>query len=89
MIYVYMNVTNRKHPNVYKQIFLDHWEGFKKDNPWYDSDHCNELVLKWHPKYGTFYEGFDNFIAKSPPSPVVNKKEIGYNENYEQLMLLS
>ena len=46
MIYVYMNVTNRKHPNIYKQIFLDHWEGFKKDNPWYNTDHCNELVSK-------------------------------------------
>ncbi len=41
-----MNVKKGKPPNVYKQIFLDHWEGFKKENPWYDTDHCNELVSK-------------------------------------------
>ena len=41
-----MNVNNLKNANVYKQIFIDHWDGFKTANPWYDSDHCNELVSK-------------------------------------------
>ena len=41
-----MNSDIIKHANVYKQIFTDHWEGFKKENPWYDCDYCNDLVSK-------------------------------------------
>jgi len=113
-------------------IFLDHWEGFKKDNPWYDADHCNELVSKmlscgdpkrigfaeyqcfecghgnrvvpmicpycgaemeffrlWHSKYGTFYEGFVDLIAKPPPNIIADNKFYVYNAIYEQLVLLS
>ena len=33
-----------------------------------------ELFRLWHPKYGTFYEGFDNFTAKSPPEHITDNK---------------
>ncbi len=39
--------------------------------------------------HGTFYEGFDQFYDKSPPNHIADNKNIGYNENYEQPMLLS
>ncbi len=40
----YMNVNNIKYGNVYKQIFIDHWDGFKKANPWYDTGRGNRVI---------------------------------------------
>jgi len=45
-----------------------------------------ELFRLWHPKYGIFYEGFGDFIAKSPPKHIEGDKVFGYNEKYEQLL---
>ncbi len=32
--------------NVYKQIFKDHWDGFKEKYPEYDTNYYNEIVEK-------------------------------------------
>ena len=54
-----------------------------------------ELFRLWHPKYGTFYEGFDDYYDKSHTSPIADNKVFGYNEvfgynkSFEQLILLS
>ena len=47
-----------------------------------------ELFRLWHPKDGTFYKGFNNFTAKSPLEHIADNKVLGYNECYEQLVLL-
>lgn len=46
-----------------------------------------ELFRLWHPKYGTFYEGFTDYFDKSPPNHVADKKETGYNLKKEQQLL--
>jgi len=46
--------------NVFKQIFIDHWENFKRQYPWYDTEHINDLVSKMlncgNPKYMGYAE---------------------------------
>ena len=32
--------------NVYKQIFKDHWQSFKKEYPWFANDYYDSLVSK-------------------------------------------
>jgi hypothetical protein len=42
-----------------------------------------ELFRLRHSKYGTFYEGFADFIAKSPPNHVVDNEVFEYNKSDE------
>ena len=66
----------------YRQRFMD---SIKRDPiicPYCGAE--MELFRLWHPKYGTFYEGFDDYIAKSPPNAIADNKILGYNEIYEQ-----
>ncbi|MCP4272308.1 MAG: hypothetical protein GY781_10130, partial [Gammaproteobacteria bacterium] len=41
-----METKERVDWNVYKQIFADHWEGFKERNPRYNNEYYNEIVEK-------------------------------------------
>ncbi|MCP4271170.1 MAG: transposase [Gammaproteobacteria bacterium] len=41
-----MEIEERLDWNVYKQIFADHWEGFKERNPRYSNEYYNEMVEK-------------------------------------------
>ena len=41
-----MRAEERQHWSVYKQIFADHWEGFKQRHPEYAKEYYNELVEK-------------------------------------------
>ena len=41
-----MEVKDRKDWNVFKQIFIDHWDGFKAENPGYDVPYYKEVVDK-------------------------------------------
>ena len=41
-----MELEDRQDWNVYKQIFADHWDGFKKEHPLYDKEYYDDLVEK-------------------------------------------
>jgi len=41
-----MDVKERGDWNQFKQIFFDHWEGFKRKNPLYDKAYYDNLVEK-------------------------------------------
>ncbi len=41
-----MEIKERKDWNVYKQIFFDNWEGFKKKYPLFDKKYYDDLLDK-------------------------------------------
>ena len=41
-----MEAEDRRDWNVFKQIFSDHWEGFKGSHPRYDTPYHNKVVEK-------------------------------------------
>ncbi len=41
-----MNDKEKPGWNVFKDIFSDHWEGFKREHSRYDTNYYNELGVK-------------------------------------------